>query len=66
MTAPGLVNALPFSDVLLPEMVPGHEGPTVQDASESLQTPAQDPWGGQLRADPATQAPFWQVSPTVQ
>jgi hypothetical protein len=66
ITAPGFVNAVPFSTVFDPEIVPGHDGSTVQAERELLQTPAQDPWLGQTTAGPPTQVPFWQVSAVVQ
>ena len=67
MTAPGLVKALPLSDVLVPETVPTLQaGSTVQAARESLHTPEQEPWLGQLRGVPATQVPLLQTSPTLQ
>jgi len=67
ITAPGFENALPFSAVFVPEMVPWvHAGSVVQAASESLQMPGQEPCAGQVRDAPETQAPLLQESPTVQ
>ena len=67
MTAPGLVKALPLSELFVPEIVPAlQDGSTVHAARESLHTPAHAPWLGQLRVVPATQVPLLQESPTVQ
>jgi len=67
ITAPGFENGLPSSAVFVPEIVPWvHAGSVVQAASESLQTPGQEPCAGQLRAAPETQTPLLQESPTVQ